>query len=375
MEESVGKLKVLHVMRILNVGGIGMFAMNLYRECQEDIEFHFAIAYNSYGDFGNEIIKRGGKIYYLSEKGNNTWKDGIKQLINLHKLLKQEKYDVIHCHYYFANAFFLLIAKLHGVKKRVSHCHNTRTYNVTKSKEAIERLYKIFLSKAATDMIGCSDAATQFLYRKKDIQEGRAKTIYNGIDYSRWNPKKYNKDKMREKYCVNKTDINFIFVGRLEKQKNPFFMLEVFEKIFKEGVHCSLTIVGYGSLEEELRYKAQELELKNCVKFLGPNTDIAEIMSIMDYMLAPSLWEGLSIAFIEAQAMNVQVFTSDLVSEEIDMGLCSFLPLDVSSWKDTILEFLKNERKKRKEPLIEKKELFDIKNTLKNVLAVYRGNI
>jgi len=336
------KLKVLHIMRSLDVGGIGMFAMNIWRQFDSNrVEFDFAIAYDSYGDFGQEILGKSGKIYFLSKKGNRGIVDAIKQIVELNKLLKREKYDVVHCHYYFANAIFLLIAKINHVKKRISHCHNTRTKKVLWIKKIFEDILRKLLLLVGTDFLGCSTEATKFLYGDKAFESGVAKVLFNGIDYKLWDKRRFDGDFLRKKYNVDTKCKILTFVGRFEEQKNPLYALKVVRKLYEVESKINLLMVGYGSYQAKIEKFIVDNNMSNYVRLLPQNTNIIEIQAISDVMVAPSYWEGLSIAFIEAQKMQTMVFTSTKVPDEIDMGYCEFLDLEnIEAWVERIHNYL-----------------------------------
>ena len=193
-------IRVLHLMRSLNAGGIGTFIMNVYRKIDRSkIQFDFAITNSGMGQYGEEIEKLGGKIYFISQNGNRNILDGLRQIVKFYRECKINKYTIVHCHYYFANAAFLAAAKYAGVQKRVSHCHNTRTEKVSAIKEITELIARKLLFHYGTDFLGCSKEAAEFLYGKKAVAYGKAKVLYNGIDYELWNDSLYDKEKIKKK--------------------------------------------------------------------------------------------------------------------------------------------------------------------------------
>lgn len=133
-------IRVLHLVRSLDAGGIGTFIMNVYRKIDRTkIQFDFAVTNSGMGQYGKEIEELGGNIYFITQNGNRNILDGMKQVIGFYRLCKRNQYEVVHCHYYFANACFLAAAKCAGVGKRISHCHNTRTEKVSTFKKLCHR--------------------------------------------------------------------------------------------------------------------------------------------------------------------------------------------------------------------------------------------
>lgn len=366
-------MKVLHVMRSLDAGGIGTFILNIYRKVDRDkLQFDFAITHEGMGQYGQEILDKGGKIYFISKKGNRSIFDGISQLINLYKLCKKNNYDVIHTHYYFANAYFLLIGKLCGIKKRVSHCHNTRTKKVGYIRRLFEMVSRSLLLKIGTDFLGCSAKATEFLYGKKAFETGQAKVLYNGIDYSYWDLKILNSNEIYNKYNLTSKN-NIIFVGRYEEQKNPLFALKILKEVHENVKDMSCNFIGYGSIEGDIKEYIKENNMQSYVNLLPPNSDIRALQAVSKVMIAPSLWEGLSIAYIEAQKMETIVVASDQVPDEVNMGYCVFLPLnDEQMWIDTICKQLLLQQKTCE--YNEKYTMFNVNNIVEKLLTIYGVN-
>lgn len=365
-------MRVLHVMRSLEAGGIGTFILNVYRKIDtEKIQFDFAITHDGMGQYGQEIIEKGGNIYFISRNGNRSMLDGVMQIKNLFKLCKQNKYDVVHTHYYFANAYFLLAARLAGIKKRVSHCHNTRTKKVGFLKRLFELASRFLLLHVGTDFLGCSTEATLFLYGKSAFDKGKAKVLYNGIDYNYWDPNHYDyNSSLRELNLLSKN--NVIFVGRFEEQKNPLFALKIINEAHKNVSDLYCNFIGYGSLSDEIKSYISENNMQSFIRLLSPDTDIRVYQAVSKVMVAPSLWEGLSIAFIEAQKMKTYVIASDQVPNEVDMGYCSFIPLsDERAWVDKICKLILDESKEH--GYNDKYELFNVENTVKNLINVYNS--
>lgn len=364
--------RVLHVMRSLKAGGIGTFIMNVYREIDRSkIQFDFAITHEGMGEYGQEIVDLGGRIFFISKQGNEHIVDGFIQVANLYELCRKEHFDAIHCHYYFANAELLLVAKLAGIKKRVSHCHNTRTQKIGVARKIFEYFSRRLLLNVGTDFLGCSLAAANFLYGRKTLENSKAKVLYNGINYDKWGFIEEDILKLKKKYSVVGNRV-CIFIGRFEEQKNPFFAIRVFHEIYKSDPSAIFIMVGYGSMLDDIQKLIIELQLSDSARIYPADSNIVELQAIADIMIAPSLWEGLSIAFIEAQKMGTQVFTSDKVPSEVNMGYCKFLPLELALWKSSINTYIVSIGNEPKLEYDQQKwELFDVKHTAKELLKVY----
>ena len=101
-------------------------------------------------------------------------------------------------------------------------------------------------------------------------------------------------------------------VGRLHPQKNHDFLIDVFAELKKSKPDAELILVGTGPLEEKVKSKVAEKGLSDCVHFLGNRKDMNRIYQAMDVFVFPSLFEGLGIVAIEAQAAGVPIVCSDI---------------------------------------------------------------
>jgi len=340
-------IRVLHVMRSLDAGGIGTFIMNIYRAVDRNqIQFDFAITHDGMGLYGSEIEKLGGNIYFISKNGNRNIFDGFIQLINLCRLCKKQKYDVIHTHYYFANAYYLLVGKLTGIRKRVSHCHNTRTKNVSLLRRIFEKVSQRLLLSVGTDFLGCSQAAAIFLYGTNAVKNGKAEVLYNGIDYAYWDIDSIDIKSVKDKFHIC-TDNVIIFVGRLTKQKNPIYALQTVKQLRKFRNDFIFIMIGTGDYKDSVLEYINKNQMSTYVQLLPPDSDVRALQSISKVMLAPSLWEGLSIAFIEAQKLYTVVVASNMIPQEVDMGLCRFYSLsDNEKWVNEISSILDGKKQR-----------------------------
>lgn len=364
-------VKVLHIVRSLNAGGIGTFILNVYEKIDKNkYQFDFAVTSGNLGEYGEKILELGGNIYFISDNYNKNIKDALTQMINLYKLLKKEKYDILHSHYYFANAYFLAIAKMCGVKKRISHCHNTRTKKIGTFRKVFEALSQKLLFITGTDYLACSYEAAVFLYGKKAIEKGKGYVLYNGIDYNKWNLDKLDINILKKKYDIKKEKV-LIFVGRMEEQKNPLFALEIILKLYKKEKKIKFFMIGEGSLLEDVKKYIDEKEMDNYVTLFPATANVIELQAISSIMIAPSLWEGLSIAYIEAQKMKTLVVASDSVPNEVNMGYCEFISLsDPELWEEKIFNHLKCEIKQERK-YNENYKLFNIDKTIEQIEQVY----
>ena len=124
-------------------------------------------------------------------------------------------------------------------------------------------------------------------------------------------------------------------VGRFNPQKNHSFLLEIFSALLKKEPSAVLLLVGGGEDLPKIQAKAQTLGIAENIRFLGVRSDVADLMQAMDVFVFPSLYEGLPVTMVEAQASGLPCLISDKVPEEciITEGLVDVMPLSASAEK------------------------------------------
>lgn len=324
-------MKVIHAVSVMNRAGQETFIMNVYRNIDRTkIQFDFQCSVHQEGDFDDEIEGLGGRIFYLEP--NTIRFPVLKYFGNMrsqYRFFKEHTdYQVFHIHTYHAFDAWLAIigAKSAGVKNVCLHSHNTHGLH-----PKLHYFFRQLLNHMKLTRFACSYAAGEWMYGEKFMREGRAKVIKNGIQVSDFKFDENQREVAREKLDLQD---KFIVghVGRFNYQKNHMFLLEIFAEIKKQREDAVLLLVGTGELKDEIVQKVEELGIQDVVKFLGVRTDITDLLFAMDLFLFPSLFEGLSVVAIEAQAAGVPVLAADTLTEETKLtNDFYFMPLDESS--------------------------------------------
>lgn len=342
-------IRVLHIIGKMDRAGAETMLMNLYRHMdREIIQFDFITFTNQKGDYDDEILALGGKIFPII--ANNPFDRAIK----LTQFLKKHpEYEVVHAHMLLNNAFHLLAAMNAGVQHRISHAHSSSNGQVNIVKKIYEKWALTINRKVATYKIGCGKLAAEYLFgTTKDVLLLNNAVNIDGISAIARESSNY----INNKFCDD--GLKIIHVGRLTDVKNHQFSLEIAKELMKRQVRFTLYIIGRGSLQEKLHQQVVNEQLSHHVKFLGLRIDITELMASADYMILPSLHEGFPVVLVESQSVGLKAIVSNRVSSEVDLGLglVHFLPISsAEEWADCLLE--------EKSQIISKNE---IANTLKS---------
>ncbi|PRR81764.1 glycosyltransferase family 1 protein [Clostridium vincentii] len=333
------KIKVLQVVGQLTIGGQEMMVMNFCRFItKEEIEFDFLVYGDKVGEFEKEAKLMGGKVIHapsLNEVGYREFKHRIKKIME-----ENGPYNAIHSHTSFNSGFIMKVAKEKGIPIRITHSHTTKP---GKKSTVVFKLYTNFMRRwiinNSTHLLACGNEAGNYLY-SEDVFKKKGIIIKNGINVKRFTPNSQVRDEMRKKFDVeNKFVIGH--VGRMSVEKNHIFLINIFKEIHKRDSNAVLILVGTGPLYDELKSKVIKLEIEKNVIFTGQRADIPEILQLMDIFVFPSIYEGLPVSVVEAQATGLPCIVSKNVTSEIKVTeLVKFMDLKTAEkiWADVILE-------------------------------------
>lgn len=330
-------IRILHVLGGLNRGGAESMVMNWYRNVDRmEIQFDFIVHSETANEYKEEILKMGGKVYVFPRFTVKTCRKSMKLWNEF--FAEHPEYKILHSHVRSYASLYIPIAKKHGLKTIV-HSHSTSNGKGLASlvKAALQRP----LRKSADFLFSCSREAGEWLFGKSYVDSPKYRMIPNAIDTEAYRfSTEWREDKKKELGVCGKTVYGH--VGRLHPAKNHSFLLELFSELHKKNPDSVLLLVGGGELEQEIKNKISELELDGAVILAGSRSDVNELLSAMDVFLFPSLWEGLPVTVVEAQAAGLPCFVSDTVTRDVCVSeLVKYLPIDkgVEAWVNAISEF------------------------------------
>lgn len=252
--------------------------------------------------------------------------------------------------------------------KTIIHSHNIS------SGKGIDNKFKDFLQiplkkeKKADFRFACSKDAGKWLFDKCDF-----KVINNAIDTNMFIFNEDKRNNIRKLYSIeDKLVIGNI--ARFSEQKNHIFLIDIFNEIYKKNKNAVLMLVGDGHLKNEIEDKVNLLGLRENVIFTGVKSNVNEHLMAMDVFLFPSLFEGLGIVLIEAQASGLKCFTSDIVvpNEAKVSDLLEYINLskDAKYWAGKVLECDNGyERENMTQYIVDMG--YDIKETVKYLQSFY----
>lgn len=325
-------IRILQVLGRLDRGGAETMIMNLYRRMdREQLQFDFVIHTEDVCDYTQEVLRLGGRIYSVKPFRASTALAYKKQWRLFFR--EHSEYHVIHGHMRSTASLYLAEAKRAGLVTIV-HSHNTSSGSGISA--FVKNVLQYPLRDQADYLFACGRKAGEWLYGKKACDGPRFRLLLNGIETERFRFLEAVREEKRNELGIGADELVFLHIGRMEEQKNHKFLLEIMREIERMEKKSRLLLCGCGPLEEELRAQAAADTV-----FLGVRDDIPALMMASDAMIFPSLFEGLPVTLVEAQAVGLPVLMSDTVTDEViltDLVRMMSLHEDVHSWAQQALE-------------------------------------
>lgn len=357
-------VKILHFELDEKVGGIESFLYNIYsRIDREQFQFDFVTRYDHPAK-ERELCALGAHIYKISSfKRISGYIRDISEIIG--------DYDIVHIHKNSAaNIIPFIMAGKNGRVKVISHSHNTAP-SVSGFATILHNWNKEKLWKLSDEHLACSNLAGEWLYGN----DRKYTVIRNGIPTTNYTYNRLNSNKVRDELNIPVTARVLGNVGRFTKQKNQMYLVQMFNEILKKDSNSYLIIVGDGPLKDHIENYVKELGITEHVKFLGVRNDINEIMQAIDVFIMPSLYEGLPIVAVEAQASGAAMVLSDTISKETQL-LPNVKWFSLKSSVDENVELVMNlnllsEEERKMANLCVKENGFDVENSVNTLQDIY----
>jgi glycosyltransferase EpsF len=335
--------RILHVNAAMNLRGAESMVMNLYRNIdrsQYQLDFLYYTEEECY--FDQEIKSLGGNIYRIKEPDKTNY---LKFIKNIRGIIKSKgPFSAVHIHTQLNSGFVAYAAKKEKVPVVIAHSHSTKG---GKKESLYFKIYEIIMKelirKNSNRFIACSNEAGIYLFGEK-IFSKKGVIIPNAINMEKYY--NYNQQdilSLRSTLEINNDSIIIGQIGALTDVKNHMFSLEIAKNLNEKKINFCLLFIGDGDNRIKLEKKVAEYNLVKTVKFLGVRSDIPLLLNLIDVIIMPSLFEGLPVTLVEAQAIGVPAVISNNISSEADfnLGLIKKVGLDESldNWVKEIISF------------------------------------
>lgn len=361
----------------LSSGGITSLILNIQEQLDRNqVVFDYLTFYDRKELREEQALQYGGKKYVVPlDHVHNAFLRAVFKFFDSIRVIRQCSPDIIHINASSPYGMMVAVsARLAGVKKVVIHSHNSSMKKVSGARMVFMNLCKYTLPLLSDCNLACSELAARHLFPGYILNKGAYSILPNGID-----PRKYCfcgtiRQAWRKKMGLeNRFVIGHI--GRFCTAKNHRKLVEIFASVHRQCPDAVLLLIGIGELQEEIRQLVRERGLADAVIFYGATNEVPALLQVMDCFVLPSLYEGLPVVAVEAQAAGLPVLLSDTITREAGItDLARFFPLDADAqeWAGQILK-IKEQREPRRDTSEEiRRAGFDIQSVASQLTACYR---
>ena len=308
-------IRVLHNIASLHFGGAQAFLMNVYNNIdREKVQFDFVVTPEEKKDLYEQVEQMGGRIFVCPKyTGKNHfaycrwWNDFFAE---------HPEYHVIHGHVRSTASIYLKIAKKYGL---VTIAHSHSTSNGSGISAIVKNIMQLPIRHTADYLFACSDKAGKWLYGEKATKQPNYRMIPNGVDLKRFAFHEEKRRQMRNQLKITEDTFVVGHIGRITVPKNHQFLVELFAAYHKENTKSRLLLVGDGELFEAVQQQCTQLGIREAVIMVGSKTNTEDYYQAMDLFVFPSLWEGLPVSVVEAQANGLICLLSDVITRDVDL--------------------------------------------------------
>ena len=331
-------MKVMHFTAGFVNGGVEQVLLNYTGKLNKEYGVDESIVYLHKADVEKKKLTEqlGNKMYQIPARRESL----LGNIKATYKLIKEEQPDVIHSHMSLMNFFPLTIAKILGVPVRVSHSHLALSGRTSIK----DKIYKGLTNWSANELVACGEEAGKYLYGSKDFH-----ILFNAIDQKKYRFNQNSRYEIRRQYNIPEEAFLIGNIGRVVEQKNQKFLVAAFDKFYEHNPNSYLMIIGKGEKDQDI-----EQNLEDYIKTKKSATNIIRIKGVkstekfysaFDVFAMPSLYEGLPVVAIEAQASGIPTILSKNIDKStIYTDKVDLLPINqgINSWIQKF-QFWKNQ--------------------------------
>lgn len=326
-------MRLLVFVSTLESGGIASVVMTQVKACAklcDDFHVDFVCCVPPSDEKALELATLGATAYHLTPFSNNPF----RYCKDAEKAIRESGCDAVHVHLGHLNWVICRVAKTCGVERRVMHSHSELPRSMSLPFRVAMDLAPALNRHYATAMFACSEPAGAAYFGKN------FEFLPNIVDFPM---EPVDVAVIRGQYDSefsfdSKRGLRVGFLGALDANKRPEFALALSRRLSGDGVEHCLLIAGDGPRRTEIEAMA---EGDSCVRVLGQRNDSRALLSYFDFLVMPSIVEGMSLSVLEAQLSGTMCLASDTIPNTNDLGLGLFRQMpcdDPGKWADAIGE-------------------------------------
>jgi glycosyltransferase involved in cell wall biosynthesis len=350
------------------LGGIESLLLDICKNFDREIVDFSFLSYSKQYPLKEEFDAQNVKVIMIPSLRNP-----VSYLKFWHNIVKHGNYKVIHFHKNSAaNVLSILIAKIMGTKMIYIHSHNTSPQKGKAIAFLLHYINRPIINIIASEKIACSIESGEWLFGKKAMKHKNVIIINNGIDTIKYTINEHDRETTRKELGFKNTNFVIGHVGRFSSQKNHLLLIDIFAKCLEINPDYRLLLVGEGDLKEKIEDKVRHENLENEIVMTGYRKDTDKLYQAMDVFLFPSLYEGNSIALLEALSSGLPCILSQKIPVpkkllHIDNIISVDLTADISEWAEAVIQMTELFFMKKRIP----SQIFSINEVCAELLKLY----
>lgn len=360
-------MKILNVLSSGYVGGIEQLCFTIGKHATYGNAFCFMFAE---GKIYDEMVQYGLNVISLA--GLSKRKISHKRWAELCSIVKNYEIVVVHHWSLAIQYYFVKLARKFPCKKFVLTIHSCfdPQHNLNYGSALKNAFAKFSIRNAlhvADKIIFVSEAGRTSYVNNFKLDYSKTAVVYNGIETNVIKDSVKHSD---EWYRI-------IYIGRLAEIKGVQFLIESIQRLKQDGYSISLKIIGDGPYRGNLEKLTENLNMKDCVKFLGIKRDIGKYLSGSDIFVYPSIWqEVFGISIVEAMSYGIPCVANNVggIPEIIEPGVNGYLTdtMDANGIYHAIKKLLDEENiDVMKKSCLETAKKFSIEKTVDRLETIY----
>ncbi len=295
-------IRILHIVGSMHPGGMENFVMNLYENIdRQRFQFDVIVHMRREDDYVDRIRQMGGRVYELPRLTKNP----VANLRGIRKIVRENRYPVVIRHTPTALIAPQLLAAKRGGAAVVCHSHNE-----TDPKKFAHAVGRAMMKRMDIGRFACSERAGRWMFGKKDFQ-----IVHNAVDIEKYRFDPEKRAAIREEFSLGERHL-YGHVANFIRSKNHTYLMKIYAGIAGLDEDAAFVCIGDGELRSGVEEEAKALGIGDRVIFTGVRFDTDAWMSAMDVLIFPSLFEGLPLTLIEAQAAGLPCLISEAVTKD-----------------------------------------------------------
>lgn len=367
-------LRILHVVGGMPRAGAETWLMGVLRKVDpERYRMDFLVHTTEPKAYDEEIRSLGARVLPCLAPSQP-----LRYARSFQRIMRDDgPWDIVHSHVHYFSGYALLLARRAGVPVRVAHSHND-SRRAPSERSAARWLYRLvqrqLIDLNATHGLAVSAGAAEALFGSRWAEDG-VRVMPLGIDLASFGGPVDRS--LRAGLGIPADALVLGHVGRLTEQKNHAFLLEVLKEAVARDPRCFGLFVGEGPLRPALEARARALGIHDRIRWTGVRADVPTLLrSCMDVFVFPSLYEGMGLALVEAQAAGLPCLAPEHLPPEVAVTRrLHLLPLDAgaAAWAELAVQEARNSVSTA--PPDTSGWPFDLERSTRTLLAFYDGTV